>query len=251
MAASTVEPAPGDSSAASSTPALAGDGGRLPSDWQARLRARLLPAPDHSSEADDDARAGQTPEQGGAAPGSLQPLTADAPRAMVPRLRAAAALVPIVLRPDRPTVLLTVRSRYLRQHAGQVSFPGGALESGDLDAAAAAVRETEEEVGIPAAFIEPIGYLPDHIVASGFRLTPVVALLRPGFTVTPDRSEVEEVFELPLAFALASANYRLRRQIVRGSEREFWELCYGARTIWGATARVLVSLQQRLSGAGV
>jgi 8-oxo-dGTP pyrophosphatase MutT (NUDIX family) len=250
MAASTVEPAPGGSSTESSTPVLAGDGGRLPSDWQARLRARLLAAPDHSIEADEGEQAGRLPAQPGAASAALQSIAADAPEAMAQGLRAAAALVPIVLRPDGPTVLLTVRSRQLRRHAGQVSFPGGALESGDQDAAAAAVRETGEEVGILPAFIEPIGFLPDHVVGSGFRLTPVVALLRPGFTVTPERSEVEEVFELPLAFALARANYRLRRHSVRGTEREFWELCYGARMIWGATARVLVSLQQILSGAG-
>jgi 8-oxo-dGTP pyrophosphatase MutT (NUDIX family) len=245
MVASTVEPAAGDSSADSSTPMLPGDGERLPSDWQARLRARLLAAPDHSIEVECVPRA-SPPTAATESP----PSPAVGAPSEATRLRAAAALVPIVLRPDRPTLLLTVRSRHLRQHAGQVSFPGGALESGDLDAAAAAVRETEEEVGILPRFIEPIGFLPDHIVGTGFRLTPVVALLRAGFTLAPDRSEVEEVFELPLAFALESGNYRLRRQTLHGTEREFWELCYGARTIWGATARVLVSLQQRLSGAG-
>ncbi len=192
-----------------------GEVARLPRVWQARLRARLLLRPDHELE-------GTEP---------LQP---------------AAALVPIVLRTEAPTLLLTVRSPHLRRHAGQISFPGGALESVDADAAAAAIRETQEEVGIAARFIEPIGFLPDHIVSSGFRLTPVVALLQPGFTLELDRDEVEEVFELPLAFALVGANYRLRSAMLRGSQHEFWELSYGARNIWGATAHVLVSLRERL-----
>lgn len=212
-----VERAPEVSATEASVAGAGGDGASLPPDWQARLRARLLSAPDHRLD--------------------FEPAEA---------LQAAAALVPIVLRAGAPTVLLTVRSRHLRRHAGQISFPGGALDAADVDAAAAAVRETQEEVGIARRFIEPIGYLPDHFVGSGFRLTPVVALLQPLFDLQPERSEVEEVFELPLAFALDSANYRLRRQKLRGSEQEFWELSYGARNIWGATARVLVSLRERL-----
>ena len=206
--------------AASATEAAVAAGAEcasLPPDWQTRLRARLLAVPDHRLD--------------------FEPAEA---------LQAAAALVPIVLRDGGPTLLLTVRSRNLRRHAGQISFPGGALDPSDADAAAAAVRETEEEVGISRRFIEPIGYLPDHFVGSGFRLTPVVALLQPGFELQPERGEVEEVFEVPLAFALSSANYRLRRRTVRTGEQEFWELSYGARNIWGATARVLVSLRERL-----
>jgi len=211
-----VERAP-EASAGICVPAPGSESASLPSDWQARLRARLLASPDHRLDVE-----------------TTQPL------------QAAAALVPIVLRPQAPTVLLTVRSRHLRRHAGQISFPGGSLDPADADAAAAAVRETEEEVGIERRFIEPIGYLPDHYVGSGFRLTPVVALLRPLFELQPECREVEEVFELPLAYALTSANYRLRRRNLRGSEQEFWELTYGARNIWGATARVLVSLREHL-----
>lgn len=212
-----VERAPEASATEVSVPAAGGESASLPSDWQARLRARLLAAPDHRLD--------------------FEPTQA---------LQAAAALVPIVLRPEAPTVLLTVRSRHLRRHAGQISFPGGALDPADADAAAAAVRETEEEVGISRRLIEPIGYLPDHYVGSGFRMTPVVALLQPVFELQPECGEVEEVFELPLTYALTSANYRLRRHTLRGSEQEFWELSYGARNIWGATARVLVSLRERL-----
>jgi 8-oxo-dGTP pyrophosphatase MutT (NUDIX family) len=215
MAVSTAGPAPGDSALESVVSAPPPDAGRLPLDWQSRLRARLLLRPDH--------------EIGGSQP--LQP---------------AAALVPIVLRLEAPTLLLTVRSPHLRRHAGQISFPGGALESGDADAAAAAIRETEEEVGIARRFIEPIGFLPDHVVSSGFRLTPVVGLLQPAFTLTLDPDEVEEVFELPLSFALESANYRLNSRMLRGSQQQVWELSYGARNIWGATAHVLVSLRERL-----
>lgn len=229
-----MERAPGDSAHDSPVSAPSSDDGRLLRDWQTRLRSRLLAVPDHSPAAGrSDAQADSASRSAAA----LQPTVA---------LEPAAALVPIVLRPDSPTVLLTVRSRHLRRHAGQISFPGGALERGDADAVAAAVRETGEEVGIAPRFIEPIGFLPDHVIGTGFRLTPVVALLEPGFTLNPARGEVEEVFELPLAFALASANYRLRRHSLRGAEQQVWELCYGARNIWGATARVLVSLRERL-----
>jgi 8-oxo-dGTP pyrophosphatase MutT (NUDIX family) len=212
-----VERVPEASATEISVPAADGAMGSLPSDWQAQLRARLLASPDHRL----DVEPTQAPQ-------------------------AAAALVPIVLRPEAPTLLLTVRSRHLRRHAGQISFPGGALDPVDVDAAAAAMRETEEEVGISRRFIEPIGYLPDHYVGTGFRLTPVVALLQPHFELRPQCSEVEEVFEVPLSYALTSANYRLRRRTVRSGEQEFWELSYGARNIWGATARVLVSLLERL-----
>ena len=159
-------------------------------------------------------------------------------------------LVPIVLHPQAPTLLLTVRASHLRSHAGQISFPGGRVEPTDLDLAAAALRETQEEIGIHAAAIEPVGFLSDQIVRTGYRITPLVALLQPGFTLTPDSTEVAEVFELPLAFALGAGNYRSRPGRARGLEFEILELPFGDRNIWGATAGILANLRELLGGDG-
>ena len=205
----------------------------LPGDWRARLRKRLLPVPDHRLER----------SRIGVRPAAL--------RDPVPAaLAAAAVLVPIVLHPDVPALLLTVRASHLRSHAGQISFPGGRAEPADRDLAAAALRETHEEIGIPAALIEPIGFLSDQIVRSGYRITPLVALLQPGFALTTDCTEVAEVFELPLAFALDAANYRSRPGRSRGLEFEIWELPFGERNIWGATAGILANLREVLGEEG-
>jgi 8-oxo-dGTP pyrophosphatase MutT (NUDIX family) len=160
-------------------------------------------------------------------------------------------LVPIVLHADGPTLLLTVRASHLRAHAGQISFPGGRAEPVDRDLAAAALRETQEEIGVPAALIEPIGFLSDQIVRSGYRITPLVALLQPGFALAADGTEVAEVFELPLAFALSAGNYRSRPGQLRGLGFEIWELPFGERIIWGATAGILANLREVLGGEGL
>jgi len=201
----------------------------LPVDWRLRLHQRLLPAPDHRLE---HSRIGTRPA----------PLRPDLPQT----LAAAAVMVPIVLHADAPALLLTVRASHLRAHAGQISFPGGRVEPGDLDLAAAALRETQEEIGIHSASIELVGFLSDQIVRTGYRITPVVALLHPGFTLTPDSTEVAEVFELPLAFALSAGNYRSRPGRARGLEFEIWELPFGERNIWGATAGILANLREVL-----
>jgi 8-oxo-dGTP pyrophosphatase MutT (NUDIX family) len=153
--------------------------------------------------------------------------------------------VPIIDRSDTPALLMTVRASHLRRHAGQISFPGGRLEAHDADVAAAAVRETGEEIGIAAAAIEPIGFLSDHVVQTGYRITPVVALLAPGLTLTPDGTEVAEVFELPLAIALAANSYRVGRRSSRGVDVDTWELSFGQYNIWGATAGILANLRER------
>lgn len=203
---------------------------QLPSDWCARLRRRLLRRPDHSlSDLRDEVPA--PPGAAAVPPGVLQ---------------AAAVLVPIVQREPSPTLLLTVRASHLRHHAGQISFPGGRMESDDTDPVAAALRETDEELGIPASFIEPIGFLPDRAVRTGFRVTPVVALLQPQFRLRLDSTEVAEAFELPLGFAMAAVNYRARRRKLRDIEVQVWELPYGEHVIWGATARILAQLRELL-----
>jgi 8-oxo-dGTP pyrophosphatase MutT (NUDIX family) len=205
----------------------------LPPDWQARLRSRLGAAPDHELA---QSRVGT---QRASALSSLPEITS-----------LAAVLVPIVLHPESPSLLLTLRASHLRSHAGQISFPGGRLEPTDSNLAAAAVRETEEEIGIDASRIELLGFLSDQIIRSGYRITPVVALLRPGFTVTADSTEVAEVFELPLEFALTAGNYRSRAGRARGLSFEIWELPYGERNIWGATAGILANLRELLAGEG-
>jgi 8-oxo-dGTP pyrophosphatase MutT (NUDIX family) len=158
----------------------------------------------------------------------------------------AAVLIPLVERPTGLTVLLTQRATKLRTHAGQISFPGGRLEPQDAGPREAALREAREEIGLDAALIEVVGYLPDHIVISGFRVTPVVAFVRPGFELSLSADEVEDTFEVPLAYVFEPANHRMRRRrfdFGRGeSEVELRDIPYGERNIWGATAGMLMTL---------
>ncbi len=199
----------------------------MPAGWQSRLRSRLAAAPDHSLE---QCRVGT--QRAAALPSVPEAIT------------VAAVLVPIVLHPREPTLLLTQRASHLRAHGGQISFPGGRLEPGDPSLAEAALRETREEIGIERSRIELLGFLSDQIIRSGYRITPVVALLEPGFTVSPNSTEVAEVFELPLAFALSAGNYRSRPGRVRGLAFEIWELPFQDRNIWGATAGILANLRE-------
>ena len=164
-------------------------------------------------------------------------------------LIAAAVLVPLVLRQEGVTMLLTQRTDHLRDHAGQVSFPGGRVEAHDEGAVATALRETEEEIGVGPSHIEVVGELDLYETRTGFRITPVVGLVEPGFTLTLDEFEVAEVFEVPLSFALDPANHQKRSLVWRGAERHFYLLPYGEREIWGATAGMIVNLYNRLSGS--
>ncbi|HEY1724885.1 MAG TPA: CoA pyrophosphatase [Steroidobacteraceae bacterium] len=217
--------------------AAAAAASELPADWQARLRRRLAAAPDHRLE--HSRPAGLARES---AP-TLARLRAQWP----PTLTAAAVLLPIIDRPHHPALLMTRRASHLRRHAGQICFPGGRMEADDADLAAAAVRETREEIGIGSAHIEPIGYLSDHVVLTGYRITPVVGLLAPDLTPVPDGTEVAEVFELPLAVALTADSYRIGRRTIREVEVDTWELVFGAYQIWGATAGILAHLREVFS----
>ncbi len=164
-------------------------------------------------------------------------------------LIAAAVLVPLVLREDGVTMLLTRRTDHLRDHAGQVSFPGGRAEAHDEGAAATALRETEEEIGVGPSHIEVVGELDLYETRTGFRITPVVGLVDPGFTLKLDEFEVAEVFEVPLSFVLDPVNHQKRSLVWRGAERHFYLLPYGGRDIWGATAGMIVNLYHCLSGS--
>ncbi len=158
----------------------------------------------------------------------------------------AAVLVPIVDHPDGLTVLLTQRGADLKHHAGQISFPGGRLEPSDADALAAALRETEEEIGLERGFVEVVGYLPDHLIISGYRVTPVVGFVRPGFELKLDTTEVTEAFEVPLRFVLDPAHHKARRRQLGEGEIEVYDIPYGERNIWGATAGMLMTLYRLL-----
>jgi 8-oxo-dGTP pyrophosphatase MutT (NUDIX family) len=162
-------------------------------------------------------------------------------------LKPASVLVPLVLRPDGPTVLLTRRTAHLAAHAGQISFPGGGLEECDVDAVACALRETEEEIGLARQQVEIIGRLDTYVVRTGFQVTPVVGLVTPPFELKRDDFEVAEVFEVPLAFILDSGNHERRmREDFGGLKREFWVMPYEDYYIWGATAGMLVNLYEVL-----
>lgn len=157
-------------------------------------------------------------------------------------LTPAAVLVPLVLRPDGPTVMLTQRTDHLYDHAGQISFPGGRIEDGDATPEAAALRETEEEVGLDPARVELIGRLDTYVVRTGFEVTPAVGFVHPPFDINPDPFEVAEVFEVPLDFVLDRGNHERQSREFKGVHRFFFVMQYKDRYIWGATAAMLVNL---------
>jgi 8-oxo-dGTP pyrophosphatase MutT (NUDIX family) len=162
------------------------------------------------------------------------------------RMLAAAVLVPLVARPEGTTVLLTRRTDHLHHHAGQISFPGGRIEAEDPSPEDAALRETEEEIGLGRDRIELIGRLGLYRTRTGFEITPVVGWVTPPFDLAPDRFEVAEVFEVPLAFVADPANHERHSREWQGTVRHFYVLPYGGYYIWGATAGMLVNLAERL-----
>jgi len=178
------------------------------------------------------------------APGWNHAELVDLPSA--PPYRAAAVLVPIIVRSEGLSLLFTQRTQHLAQHAGQISFPGGGVEPGDHDAVAAALRETQEEVGIDPAQMHPFGYLDCLETVSGFCVTPVVAELDADYCATLNPHEVAEVFEAPLAFFLDPTNLRRRCIDYRGRPREIFEFLYNGKNIWGATAAILLNLMLRI-----
>lgn len=169
----------------------------------------------------------------------------EAPLAMQETV-AAAVLVPIIARPSGLTVLLTRRTEHLRDHAGQVSFPGGRCEAEDASPIITALRESSEEVGIEPEQVEVLGTLPDYFTSTGFCVTPVVGVVAPPLNLRLDDFEVAETFEAPLPFLLDAANYRQEEVDYAGSKRTYWAVPWREYFIWGATAGMLVSLRRHL-----
>ena len=161
-------------------------------------------------------------------------------------LTPAAVLVPVVQRPTGATILLTQRTAHLRDHAGQVSFPGGRCEDGDASPEHTALREAEEEVGLDPGQVEILGRLPEYRTGTGFVVTPVVGFVTPPLNLKLDDFEVAEVFEPPLDFLLDKANHQRQTMEIRGQRHEFWAMPWQGYFIWGATAGMLVTLQRFL-----
>ena len=163
-------------------------------------------------------------------------------------MKPAAVLVPLVERAEGLMVLLTKRTDHLHDHAGQISFPGGRVEDDDADATDTALRETEEEIGVPRDMIEIVGELEPYRTGTGYRISPVVGFVDPDYTLKIDEFEVAEVFEVPLEFVFDPANHERRSAIYQNVERHFYVLPFEDRDIWGATAGMLVGFYARVMG---
>ncbi len=160
-------------------------------------------------------------------------------------VRPAAVLIPVVDHPQ-PTVLLTQRSAHLNDHAGQISFPGGKIDAIDASPLDAALREAEEEIGLSREFIDPIGYLDLYATGFGFRILPTVARVKPGFKLRINQAEVDDAFEVPLAFLMDPANHQVHSKEFRGMERSYYAMPFAEHYIWGATAGILRVLYERI-----
>lgn len=161
-------------------------------------------------------------------------------------LRDAAVLVPVVDTGDDARVIFTKRTANLRKHSGQISFPGGAIDPTDVSPEMAAMRETQEEIGIAGAFVETVGRLPHYLAATGFRITPVLAVVKPGFELRLNPREVDDVFEVPLSFLMNPDNHTRDRREVEGIDRHFYRMPYEGWMIWGITAGIVRTLYERL-----
>lgn len=171
------------------------------------------------------------------------------PEAQLPpgrRLRSAGVLIAVNLCRARPTVLLTKRASSLKHHPGQIAFPGGKQDDIDTDVTAAALREAEEEIGLPRGLPRILGQMPAHETVTGFSVTPVLALVEEAFDPRPEPGEVEEIFEVPLEHVLAPENYLIESRRWRGARRYYFTVPYGPYYIWGATARMLRALAARM-----
>jgi 8-oxo-dGTP pyrophosphatase MutT (NUDIX family) len=165
--------------------------------------------------------------------------------AAVRPIRPAAVLVPVVEHAE-PTVLLTQRAQHLPNHSGQISFPGGKIEASDQTPLGAALRETEEEIGLDRTTVTPLGYLDLYMTTLGYRIVPVIARVKPGFSLTLNTAEVDATFEVPLAFLMNQANVQRHSRDWQGLTRHYYAITFGERYIWGVTAGILRNLYDRI-----
>jgi 8-oxo-dGTP pyrophosphatase MutT (NUDIX family) len=162
------------------------------------------------------------------------------------KLREAAVLIPVVDRGDAAGLILTRRTQSMRQHSGQVAFPGGAVDADDASPEAAALREAYEEIGLEAGIVETIGRLPAYLTTTGFRIIPVIALVQRDYALTINHEEVEAAFEVPFAFVMNPDNHRRESRVWEGKERFYYSMPYQEHHIWGVTAGILRVLYERL-----
>lgn len=162
------------------------------------------------------------------------------------KLKDAAVLVPVVDDGDEAKVIFTLRTSTLRKHSGQIAFPGGAIDPEDASPEMAALREAQEEVGLATIFVEPVARLPHYLAATGFRITPVLSVVKRGFELELNPHEVEDAFEVPLSFLMNPQNHVRDTMTWNGIERHFYRMPYGPRMIWGITAGIVRTLYERL-----
>jgi len=163
-----------------------------------------------------------------------------------PNVKLTPASVLIAIRAETETVILTKRSARLKHHPGQIAFPGGKKDPGDPTVIDAALREASEEIGLPATMVDVIGTMPQHQTVTGFAVTPVVGLIGDNFRSIPEQGEVSEVFEVPLAHVTDPQMFQVERRRWQGRMRHFYTVPFGPYYIWGATARILRALAERM-----